>query len=210
MADRGIRSTFATGSRERIEVHNEYLDVSRFPRADYQQDLANFLRRKYAGRKVDLVMAGLASALDFTLKFRDQIFPNVPVVFFAVDRNEIAIRDLAADVIGVPMEMDLNSTLELALRLHPQARHVYVVVGKSRFDSFWETKSRQAFRNHSETVSLTYLVGLPVAELLKTLEHLPDQSIIYYLHVFRRPGRENLHAGGGRRKDLQDGECPGL
>src|SRR3954453_41122 len=61
LTDRSIRSTFAAHSSEDIEVHSEYLDVSRFRHADYQQHLAEFLRRKYAGRRIDLVIAGLAS-----------------------------------------------------------------------------------------------------------------------------------------------------
>ncbi len=56
--DQGIRSTFASGPVGSVEVHNEYLDVSRFPDAGYQEHLAEFLRQKYAGQKVDLVIAG--------------------------------------------------------------------------------------------------------------------------------------------------------
>ncbi len=64
-ADHGIRSTFASGSAESVEVENEYLDVTRFPDAGYQGHLAEFLRLKYAGRKIDLVIAGLSSVAGF-------------------------------------------------------------------------------------------------------------------------------------------------
>src|SRR5437016_5904360 len=59
LADRGIRSTFAAGSPERVEIYNEYLDISRSSDVEHQQLQAEYLRRKYAGRKVDLVIAGL-------------------------------------------------------------------------------------------------------------------------------------------------------
>src|SRR5262245_52520281 len=49
LIDRSIRSTFAAGSPENIEVRSEYLDVSRFRNAEYQEHLAEFLRWKYAG-----------------------------------------------------------------------------------------------------------------------------------------------------------------
>src|SRR5947209_8775641 len=67
-ADHGIRSTFASGAAESVEVENEYLDVTRFPDPGYQGHLAEFLRQKYAGRKIDLIIAGLSSALDFAVK----------------------------------------------------------------------------------------------------------------------------------------------
>ena len=58
LADRGIRAVFR-GYQGAVEIHNEYLDVSRFPDSSFQDDLAKFFRRKYAGRKTDLVIAGL-------------------------------------------------------------------------------------------------------------------------------------------------------
>ena len=64
LADRGIRGV-SGAYQGAVEVHNEYLDVLRFPDSSFQDDLAKFLRRKYAGRKTDLVIAGLGSGLDY-------------------------------------------------------------------------------------------------------------------------------------------------
>jgi PAS domain S-box-containing protein len=185
LVDQGIRSTFATGSPDRIEIYNEYLDVSRSPDGDHQQFQAEFLQRKYSGRKVDLVIAGLSSGLDFALKFRNQVFPRVPIVFCAVDEKEIQARTLPADVIGVPIKMDLIATLALALQLHPDTRTVFVITGKAEFDAYWEVEARQRFRMHEDKVKFVYLTGLPIEDLLKEVAQLPERSIIYYLHVFR-------------------------
>lgn len=183
LADRGLRAEFAAGEPGRIEIHNEYLDLSRFPGAEYQEDLAAFLRRKYAGRKVDLVIAGLSSALNFALEHRDA-FPGAPIVFMAVDRQEIDGRELPADVIGTPIEMDLGGSLAAALQLRPDTRHVFVVVGQSKFDAFWEARAREEFRPHGQRVEITYLIGLPRDQLEEAVGRLPDRSLIYYLHVF--------------------------
>jgi PAS domain S-box-containing protein len=182
--DRGIRSAFAAGSAENVEVHSEYLDLSAAQNAGYPQHLAEFLRRKYTGRKIDLVIAGLAPALDFALKYREEIFPGVPIVFCAIDRREVTARRLPPDVIGVPIEFDLPATLDLALRLHPGTRRVYVVAGKAAFDAHWEAEARQIFRSYEPGVEFVYLTGLPLEDLVREVDHLPDKSIIYYLHVF--------------------------
>jgi PAS domain S-box-containing protein len=184
LVDQGIRSTLAAGSAEGIEVRSEYLDVSRSQRPGYQQSLADFLRRKYEGRKIDLVIAGLAPALDFALKYRDEVFPGVPVVFCAIDHREVLDRKLPPDVIGVPIRFDLADTLDLALRLHPNTRRVYVVAGKAKFDADWEAEARQAFRAYESRVELVYLSGLPMQDLLSEVDHLPEGSIVYYIHVF--------------------------
>jgi PAS domain S-box-containing protein len=183
LVDRGIRATFASGLPEDVEIHSEYLDVSRFQNADYQQHLAEFLRRKYAGRKVELIIAGLAPALDFALKHRDEIFPGVPLVFCAVDQGEVKARTLPRDVVGVPIEFDLAATLDVAIRLHPSTAHVFVVAGKTEFDSSWVAEARRAFRTYEDKLEFVYLTGLPMNALLSEVDHLPRDSVIYYLHV---------------------------
>jgi hypothetical protein len=89
--NRGLRDAFAADSSEHIVIHNE--ELSRFKDADGQV-LAEFLRRKYAGQRIYLVVAGLASSLDFTLAYRQQMFPGVPVVVAAVDQQEMQKRKL--------------------------------------------------------------------------------------------------------------------
>jgi signal transduction histidine kinase len=183
-ADHGIRSTFRESKGLLIEIHNEYLDVSRFPDALYQQELLKLLHLKYSGRRVDLVITGLASALDFAIEHHDALFPDAPKIYFSVDEKEVKERTMAPDMIGVPIKMDLKESLNLALALHPKTRHVFVVAGKAKFDIYWETVARNTFREFEKTVSVDYLCGLPMPELLDRVANLPDPSLIYYLHVF--------------------------
>ena len=107
LINQGLRTTFAAASSEEIQIRNEYLDLSRFEDPRHERFLVEYLRQKYAGQKVDLVMAALGSALDFALANRAEIFPGVPVVFIAVDEQELQTRALPADVIGVPITRDL-------------------------------------------------------------------------------------------------------
>jgi signal transduction histidine kinase len=179
-----LRSTFATGSSEKIQIRTEYLDLSRFQDAAQRRFLAEFLRKKYAGQKIDLVMAGLASSLDFVLQYRDEIFPGVPVVFIAVDKAELESRTLPADVVGVPVRLDLAGTMEVALRLNSATRHVYVITGSSKFDRHWEGVARRTFPRYEGRVEFVYLAGLPMDDLLRRVSNLPDRSIVLYLHIF--------------------------
>ena len=47
LADQSIRATFATAGQH-VEIHNEYLELSRIPDESNQRDRALLLRRKYA------------------------------------------------------------------------------------------------------------------------------------------------------------------
>jgi len=185
LVDRGIRSTFAASAFGTVEIHGEHLDLTRFPDPGYQRDVADFLRRKYADRKIDLIIAGLASGLDFALKHRQHVFPGLPIVYCAVDEQEVRARNLPPDVIGVPIKMDMAATLDVALQLHPTTQRVYVITGKSLFDRQWEAEARRAFHAYEGKLEFIHLAGLPLADLLKQIADLPENSIVYYVHIFQ-------------------------
>jgi signal transduction histidine kinase len=183
--NRAIRSTFTGLSSGRIDIRNEYVDTSRRGDANFMQTQLSLLRQKYAGRKVDLIIAGLSSGLDAALKFRTELFPEVPIVFVAVDQREVVARRLPPDVIGVPIQMDLTGTLDVARLLHPDVRRVFVIAGNAPFDLEWEAEARRAFRPYEGRLEFIYLVGLAMNDLVEKVADLPGDSIIYYLHIHR-------------------------
>ncbi len=182
--DESLRSALRARPDTRVEIYNEYLDSARFPDERHQRHLAEFLRGKYSGKRPDVIITALAPSLDFVLKYRDEIFPGVPVVYGAVDRREVDARKLGPGVVGVPMTVELAPTLDLALRLHPGTRRVFVVAGRSKTDAYWVGEARRAFLGHEGKVEFVYLTGLPLNDLLGRVATLPDRSVIYYLHVF--------------------------
>ncbi len=188
LVDQSIRATFAEDSSKPIDVYNEYLDFAQVSQAD-QRLQRGYLKRKYQNRNVDLVIAGLSPALDFALANRD-VFSNAPIVFCAVDSREIESRQLPLDVVGIPSRYDLEETLQLALRLHPDTENVAVVSGSASMDVYWEQQAKRLFSTYENRLKFTYLAGLTQEDLLDRVSSLPEKTIIYYLHVFQdRSGR---------------------
>jgi PAS domain S-box-containing protein len=75
-------------------------------------------------------------------------------------------------------------TLELALRLQPDARHVVVVTGESTFDQRWETVAREQLTPYEDRLEVIHLSGLPLPRLLDELAQLPPRTIVIYLTIF--------------------------
>ena len=96
--------------------------------------MRQFLQEKYAATRIDLVISTSPFALDFVLQHRNALFPNVPFVYALVSPYELPAQRLPNDVIGILDRFDLAKTLEMALRLQPQARRVVVVTGADAFD----------------------------------------------------------------------------
>ena len=57
--------TLRSNSSEPIEVYREAMDLSRFSSSSYKTLLRDFLRTKYADKKIDVAVAIMAPAFEF-------------------------------------------------------------------------------------------------------------------------------------------------
>ena len=133
LLDAELVRTLRSNSTEPIEVYREAMDLSRFSSSSYKTLLRDFLRAKYADKKIDVAVAVMAPAFDFLLANGDLIFPGTPIVFCGLDRRQLGTRSLPPNVYGVLVKREFAPTLELALRLHPTTENVVVVSGTSEF-----------------------------------------------------------------------------
>jgi PAS domain S-box-containing protein len=178
-----IHATMEAGAPGRLEFFTEYLDLVRFPQADHELRMAEYLREKYAKTRFDLVFAVGPEALNFKVKYRDALALEAPLVFAGVRDESLRAVKLPANAAGVASRFDPLTTLELALRLQPDTQHVAVVTGASDFDKRWEEVARDKFRSRGEHLQMIYLSGLPIDELLRAVAQLPPHSVVIYLSV---------------------------
>ncbi|MCE5246689.1 histidine kinase, partial [bacterium] len=68
-----------------LDVRIEYMDWKHFPTAETLLRFEETLRFKYAGRRVDLVLATDNAAAEFALATRDALFPRAAVVVCGVN-----------------------------------------------------------------------------------------------------------------------------
>ncbi len=71
-----------------IELFNDFLDLDRPRPPGYEDDLVEFLRKKYAGTHIGAIVAVRSPALKFVLQRRDQFLPGVPVVHVAIEQRK--------------------------------------------------------------------------------------------------------------------------
>src|SRR5882672_12434181 len=70
--------TLRSNSAEPVEVYREPMDLSRFSSDAYKALLRDFLRAKYADKRIDVAVAIMAPALDFLMAYGNLIFPETP------------------------------------------------------------------------------------------------------------------------------------
>ena len=183
--DRSLKASLAQGNPGGVDVYTEFMDLSRFRGRDHERTLSEFYRRKYAGKRIDLMIGVMAPSLEFLLKHGREISPGTPIVFCGLDRRELAGRDLPPHMTGVLVKREFKPTLETALRLHPDTRRVVFVAGTSPFNLYWRDEARRELAELEGRVSITYLTDLPMESLEAEVSRLPPDTIILFLHLFR-------------------------
>jgi PAS domain S-box-containing protein len=162
-----------------VNFYVEYLESWRLGDEGYEQAISNTLKHEYAGQKLDLALPVSYPALQFILKFRDQLFPGVPIVFWGLDASRVAGQRWPG-VTGVTETVDVRGTIDLALYLHPKASTVAVITNNSDFDKYWLGVVHTELLRHQDKIREVDLVALPTNQLLEKVAALPSQAIVLF------------------------------
>lgn len=161
-----------------VDYYREFLAIEGVELEAVFLALRDTIRRKYEGRRFDVVIAHTTVARDFALRFRDELFPNAPIVFMASDSPDPATRASGAGLTGIDAGGGFRESLELALRLHPSTRRVYVLAPRlGRYAS----RLRSALEPLAQQAELTYIDAPSLPELLTTLRGLPADSLLFHI-----------------------------
>jgi signal transduction histidine kinase len=179
VSEREMPRLLTEGLGDGVDFYAEYFDVGRFPHPDYETVYLDFLRQKYKERHLDLLLVMGDPAADFVSRNRDVLFSGTPVVFYTLSPPPHPI----ANSTGLLNKLQFGPSLELALALQPDLKHVYVVVGTTGLDPSRESQARAEFRAFEGRVEFTYLSGLVTKDLEARLGTLPPHSAVYFVVV---------------------------
>ena len=183
--DRTLRATLTDGLGGNVEFFSESLNASQFPETSDEQLLRDYYAAKYGSRKLDLIVGVMGPSVTFLRRHADAFAPGVPVVFCGADAENLEPGTLPVRMTGLVARRVFAPTLDLALRLQPDTRRVFVVGGTSAFDRNLQAAARREFEPFATRVSFDYLTDLPMGDLLAAVSKVPPQSIILYLTMFR-------------------------
>ena len=122
----GIYSEFDTISSNLV-IHTEYLDTKNFSSDSYFEKLYQLYQYKYSNNRPDVIICSDDDAFNFLLKYRESLFPNIPLVFCCINNLETYQNKLENNITGVVESFDLTSTIEVAKKLQPNIKNVFVI-----------------------------------------------------------------------------------
>ena len=187
--DQELHAALESSASGPVQYYSEYLDTNQFPGENQALILRDYLRRKYAGVAIDVLIAITNPPLDFLLKYRGELFPHTPIVF-SIAAAARAHRMPEAGITGIVTANTFRETVDLALKLHPGTKQLFVISGTLSHDKSRESAARTELNGFKDKVVITYLTDLSVEELIPKLKDPPKNAIALYVwqQVLNREG----------------------
>ena len=157
----------------------EYMDTKHNAGADYLEILHELFRYKYVRLKFDVVVTADDAAFNFLLEHRQELFHGAPVVFCGLNNYSPEILESQEDITGIVEQGDVKSTLQLALRLHPEARQLAIVTDNSEAGQTAKAQVEKVRKDLKTSAQFLFFDNLPLTVIADRLALLPADTVIY-------------------------------
>jgi PAS domain S-box-containing protein len=173
-----MESTVRARIPGQINFYTSSVENPQFDTEVYRESLAETLRRGYGGVKLDVVIAATYPVLQFAMKYRDKMFPGVPIVFTDVGRPEV--QKMFPGVTGVISPLGMRETIDLALHLHPDTNTVAIITGITEWDKYWLGVAHSELLRHRDKVREIDLVGPATRQIIEQVAELPPSTVVLF------------------------------
>lgn len=174
----GARDVLVAGV-ENLELYVEYMDTKRIYTEEYLEHLTHTYQLKYNDIRLDAIITTDDNALRFVMDHHQDIFQNAPVVFCGI--NDCPSFSFAGkeQFTGLVEVLDIEATIDLALKLHPATSKVYVVVDSTP-TGIGQLAAVADVAGQYGQLEFEYIKGqdYSTAEMLEKLSQLPQDSIV--------------------------------
>jgi PAS domain S-box-containing protein len=163
-----------------VTFYDAFIDDAQLEQKSYRDGVAENLRHRYAGLKIDLIIASTPAFVYFVLEYRDKTFPGVPFVFTEIIKRELEGRKIPPGITGVVTPLGFRETIDLALRLQPDTKAFAVIAGTTDWDTRHLAFLHSELVQYQDQVKEFDLVGLSGKELMERVATLPPQTAVLF------------------------------
>lgn len=181
---RGIESVLKP-EKHRYSVHYEYMDTKRLSDERYFELLRDIYGYKFKNARFDLIFSTDNDAFNFLVRYRDGLFSGTPVVFCGVNNFDQSMLRGRKLFTGVNEETEINATIDLALKLHPNARRVVVINDTTITGLAMHERLMDAVPEYRGKVEFDFWEDLEMPDLLAKAQKLGTDTVVLYTFFFR-------------------------
>ncbi|MFW5653702.1 MAG: ABC transporter substrate-binding protein, partial [Planctomycetota bacterium] len=168
-----------------VAIDTVHLDTKRTPLRDREHFAIDEIKTLLADAIPDVIVVSDNAALDFALQHREDLFPDVPLIFCGINQFEPSMIEGQQRVTGVVETTSALRTVQLARALFPKRQDVFVVAGTSDTAAATVAEVRKALHPIADEVNIHWWLGFRRADLQRALQSLGDDAIVL-LVLFNR------------------------
>jgi PAS domain S-box-containing protein len=164
-----------------VEFYNENLEVTLFSDEASQRQVREWYISRYSDRRPDVIITVGPASFRFMQEMHEGPFKDTPVVFCGIMEIPAGLDN--SRFTGAWSSVQTEKTMESALHLQPNTRHVVVVGGVGSLDREDEAIVRKNLRGYESKFDFTYLTDLSMPNLLEQLKLLPNDTIVLHTAI---------------------------
>ena len=165
--------------RQRVDLDEVSLDMARYADPHLQEALVEYLQKRQAEWKPDLVVPIGSPAGAFVAQNRARLFADTPVLYCGMDRRRLPADALETDAAFVGENFDLPAFVDDILQISPSTKNIAIVLGASPVEKLWAKAFREAFVPFAGRVNFIWLNDLSFDQMLERTRRLPPNSWIF-------------------------------
>lgn len=167
------------GFKNNVNLRVEYMDINGYYNEQNEEKFYTLLKSSLENYKnYDVIIAGDDEALEFCLKYRNDIFDNIPIAFLGVQKEEVLEEALKyEEVSGVREIESIEENLELIKKFHPDIENIIFLNDKG--EHFYED-----IVNKNPNLNFKTIITreLSIYEFKKAINNLKDNTAIISLY----------------------------
>src|SRR5262245_32102529 len=174
-----IQSTLKAGSDTPITIYSEQLEYNHFKGQEYENLLHAFIKEKFRSTPIGVIVADGFDALQFAVRLRTELDPEIPIVFSNIDDGTAAELKFLSNVTGTMIQRPVSDVLISAKALVPGLKRI-AVVGDPLDEQTYRRHYKKELLAITDDVDFVDLTGLPMSELRTRVATLPEDAAIFY------------------------------
>lgn len=171
---------------DNVVIQIEYMDTKTFSSKENEENFYNSIKYKLKNyKKFDVVVCGDDRALNFSLKHRNELFKDIPLVYLGVSEVKLASEANNEDnVYGVTEFPSIKENIDLISRLH-SGKNI-IAITDNPTEASTEIKEFYNYKNEYKNLNFEHisLAEITFADFAKRLRKLTDDDVLLVIYAY--------------------------
>ncbi len=177
--------------KNNLILHIENMDTKRVSSRDYFLTYKKLLAERYKGISFSVIISSDNYAFDFLRYHRDDLWPDIPVVFCGVaDLKSYMLKNVSSFT-GIEETPSPRATVEEILRNHPHIKKIFVINDYLKTGKSWRRYILKELRELEDRVDFEHNIEEPIGSLHQKLLSLgKDTAVLLGVYFRDSEGRQ--------------------